>query len=497
MMDIVPTAFISFLAVPALFLVSHFGIKLPDAPPPDPAADEARFNAVNSQLDTGGTVYGYISVDGDLTAVGEFVSGISRQIQENAPKGGKLPVLVQVDVPKILDISGLDSVSAIGFSSKRAEVGFRNKAYIHAPEGRTGLLRAFGDTPQPFEVVKMAPAWTDIAISQTLNLKQVYDTVQEAAGVIMGEQGAAMMKAMAQRPAGPFPFTLEQVLADLDTKVTFILDADSAMQVGIPGVQGLSIPQMEAAILVDGLGCVADKMITTVEKKLQENEGRPAPVNILRSQDWVGMRLSVPPGQGRNVAGWLGILSAISDSKPALLHHVPSGNLVVTTGQRFAQSLFSQKPGLSTDPDFQKATAGLPTEGTGLSYISPAFFGMVRSTMEGLSTNKKVGKKEGMIFKTAMDLIVPQGAQGEASVTTSTGDGILVVSNSAHSHKARLASPLFTSVLPMMYSQTMKVRQKAMDRQMKLEMEMRERVLREEQEALESAREEDAREERE
>ena len=492
MMDIVPTTFISILTIPAFFFLSKFGITLPDAPPPDPAADEARFNAVNNQLDTGGTVYGYISVDGDLAAVGEFVSGISRQIQENAPKGGKLPPLVQVDVPKILGISGLDSVSAIGFSSKRAELGFRNKAYIHAPEGRTGLLRAFGDEPKPFEVIKMAPAGTDIAISQALNLKQVYDTVQEAAGVIMGEQGAAMMKAMAQRPAGPFPFTLEQVLADLDTEVTFILDADPSMNVGIPGAQGLSIPQMEAAILVDGLGWVADKMVTTVEKKLQENEGRPAPVNILRSQDWVGMRLSAPPDQAK---GWVGTLSAIGDSKPALLHHIPSGNLVVTTGQRFAQSLFSQKTGLSTDPDFQKAIGGLPTEGTGLTYISPAFFGMVRSTIEGISQNKKVGKMEAMVFQNAWDLFVPEGAQGEASVTTSTGDGILVVSNSAHSHKARLASPLFTSVLPMMYFQTVKVRKKAMDRHMQLEREAMERALREEQEAVESAPPEEAREE--
>jgi len=68
-------SFVSVLIAPAIYLMSTFGIHIPNNAPADPAADEARFNAVHSQLDPGGTVYGYISVDGDLTAISEWATG--------------------------------------------------------------------------------------------------------------------------------------------------------------------------------------------------------------------------------------------------------------------------------------------------------------------------------------------------------------------------------------------------------------------------------------
>ena len=47
---------------------------LPDQAPSHPAEEAARFASVTGQVDLGGVVFGYLSVDGDLTAIGKSVS---------------------------------------------------------------------------------------------------------------------------------------------------------------------------------------------------------------------------------------------------------------------------------------------------------------------------------------------------------------------------------------------------------------------------------------
>ena len=97
------------------------GITLPDQPLPDPAADAARFQAVTGQLDPGGVVHALVSVDGDLTAIGGYVNSMMDEMRKIEPG------VPAVNVPALLRITGLDAVSALGFSSVRTEDGFRNK----------------------------------------------------------------------------------------------------------------------------------------------------------------------------------------------------------------------------------------------------------------------------------------------------------------------------------------------------------------------------------
>ncbi len=410
-------SFVSILFVPAIYLVSTFGIHIPNNAPADPAADEARFNAVHSQLDPGGTVYGYISVDGDLTAISEWATG---KITELKATNARIP-FPPVEIPKLLEITGLDQVSAMGISSKRIEDGFRNKAYILAPDGREGLLKIFGDESKPFDVVKMAPRGTDIVVEQDVNLKVVKEVAMEVIGMLQGDKGKERIQAMLQHPAGPFPFTLDKILADLDTQATLIVDADPAWKTKVPGAKGLEIPQIQAAILVDGLGWVVDEVTATVEKQFEKRSGKGAPpVSFM--------------------------LSLLGSSKPVFLHHKPTGKMVLASDHGFAGKLFSQKPNLASDPDFQKTMAGLPEEGTSLAYVYPAFFQMIREVVVTLSQQENIGQKEGFMISTMLELIVPANLRGEGSVTASTPDGILMVSNSSQSHKGRLLNPLVTTL---------------------------------------------------
>jgi len=429
------SSLVTFLFLPALVVMPNLGVTLPNAAPPDPAAEAARFETVSRQLDPGGVLYGYVSVDGDLTAIGGFVNSFMDDLRKVEPD---VPL---VNVPALLKITGLDAVSAVGFSSKRIRDGFRNKTYVHVPKGRKGLLRILGGESKPFDVVKLAPAGTDIAIEQDLNLKVVYEAIQEAMTTVMGEQGKAMVQGAVKEPMPPFPFTMEKILSDMDTQVTIIVDADPAKMVPVPDEEGLKVPQMNAAVLIDGLGWIADDVVKAFEPMLAQGGPGVPPFEVIKDANWVGMQLSIEAaGFGREEKE---ILTIFGGESPLLAHHRPSGKLILATGKGFAEKLFSPKPGLANDPVFQKTMKGLPMEGTGLSYFSPDTFRILREVFEKANDlENPVGKEnkrtDRLMATTFINLFLPKNARGEGSVTTNTKDGLLTVSNSAHSQKSSL-----------------------------------------------------------
>ena len=98
----------------------------------------------------------------------------------------------------------------------------------------------------------------------------------------------------------------------------------------------------------------------------------------------------------------------------------------------------------------------LPTEGTALTYASPVFFSSLRNIFETLIADMDGdhNKDDRFMATTLLDLFLPKNARCEGGVTTSTKEGILTISNSAHSHKTSLttglASPLAIGVISFM-----------------------------------------------
>ena len=424
---------------PAFFMMPNVGVTLPNQAPPDPDADAARFETVAKQLDLGGVLYGYVSVDGDLSAIGVYVKSFMDGMR---PLAHDVP---QVDVPAILKVSGLYAISAVGFSSKSVEGGFRNKSYLYTPEGRRGLLRMLGGESKPFDVVKLAPAGSDFVFEQDLNLKVVYESIQEALVAGMGEQGAlfkAMMDGAVNQPLPPpIPFTMKKVLADLDTQISVIIDADLDKKISLthPDAEGLQLPLMRAAVLIDELGWVAGELAKILEPMLVHPTERP-PAKIVRNPNWVGVQLAIEPEQYSVMDAE--ILELFGSTNPVLVHHRPSGKLVIASGLEFAENLFIPKPNLEDDPDFRKTMVGLPMKGTAITYASPALFSALREVLESAMDVEDLGGAEGLILNTFLKLFLPKNVRGEGSVTTNSKDGILTVSNSAHSHKANIVSSL-------------------------------------------------------
>ena len=423
----------------------------------DQSADASRYEAVAQQIDQGGVLYGYVSVDGDLSGLAKFVNSSMSGMKEFDKS------VPEVDVEALMQISGLDSISALGLSSIQTDQGFRNKVYLHAPNGVSGLLSMFGNEAKPFEVLQLAPSGADIVIQQDIKLKTFYNEVvmgvlggspEQGGKMPLGPQGMMMkmmVDGMMKQPLPPpLTFTGEKIIKDLDTKIMVIIDGDPSRT---NSWEGVPFPEIHGAILVDHLGWLVADLIKLFEAERTKGGKRVPPFEVIDNANWIGLKLSIESEnlskRDRKEIRQFGLQNAM------LAHHRPSGKLIVTSSKEFAAGLFSKKPKLASDPVFLAKTKGLPKQGTAISYLSPVLMTelrkFIKEAIEVENPPEKEHKRDDRFAALSMlDFFLPEGALGEAMVTTPTAKGLLSVGNSAYSHKSKIlmgaAAPILMGV---------------------------------------------------
>ena len=443
----------SFISPALIALIPCLSISLPPVVSANPASDKQRFEKVAEQLDLGGVLYGYVSVDGDLSGLAKLVNSFMSDLKE-IDKGisSHIP---DIDIEALMKISGLDSISALGLSSIQTNQGFRNKVYLHAPNGVRGLLSMFGDEAKEFEVLQLAPSGTDFVVQQEIKLKTFYNEVVLGAMGGSPEQGGAMplgpqgmmMKMMVdgmmkQPMPPPFTFTGEKLINDLDTNIMVIIDGDPSKMRSVK-LEGndLNMPLIQGAVLIDNVGWLAEELIKIYEWEKAKLGKKLPRFEIIDNANWIGLKLSIESEtfskRDRKEIKQFGLENAM------LAHHRPSGKLIVSSSKEFATGLFSKKPKLASDPVFLAKTKGLPKQGTAISYLSPVLMTelrkFIKEAIEAEHPPEKEYKRDDRFVALSMlDFFLPEGALGEVMVTTATEDGLLSVGNSAYSHKSKI-----------------------------------------------------------
>src|SRR5688572_33119522 len=79
------------------------------------------FAAVNKHLELGGTLYGYVDVDGDVLKVAGELQGFMAEVAKSQPPAA---MLAQQDLAAIATMLGLTDVKALGVSSVPDGNGF-------------------------------------------------------------------------------------------------------------------------------------------------------------------------------------------------------------------------------------------------------------------------------------------------------------------------------------------------------------------------------------
>jgi hypothetical protein len=444
--------------LPLLILIPFLGISLLSVASANPGSDKQRFEEVADQLDLGGVLFGYVSVDGDLSGLAKLVNSFMSDLKE-IDKGISAHI-PDVDIEALMKISGLDSISALGLSSIQTDQGFRNKVYLHAPNGVRGLLSMFGNETKEFEVLQLAPSGTDLVVQQEVKLQTFYnEVVLEALGGSpeqvgqmplgpMGMMMKMMVDGMMKQPLPPpFTFTGEKIINDLDTNIMVIIDCDPSKMQPVE-VTDLNIPTIQGAVLIDNVGWLVGDLIKMFEAEKAKGDN-PYPFEVIDNANWEGLELStslspiiskVNKRKGKKTK--LFAMSGL-EGNAMVAHHRPSGKLILSSSKEFAVNLFSKKPKLATDPVFLAQTKGLPKQGTAISYLSPVLMTEIRKfikeAIEAANPPEKEYKRDDRFVALSMlDFFLPEGALGEAMVTTVTDDGLLSVGNSAYSHKSKI-----------------------------------------------------------
>ncbi|MDF3058407.1 MAG: hypothetical protein K0R17_2622 [Rariglobus sp.] len=308
-------------------------------------ARSRHFAAVNSQLELGGTLYGYADIDGDILKVAPYLRTLADTVAEQQPMAA--PFLKQ-DFAQILTELGFNDVRAIGLSSvATAGGGFSNRVYLHTPEGRRGLLSGLGDKPAEFTHARLAPADADLYAESDIDAAALYAAVRALVVRVAGEPLAGVFEAQLQADASGLGVTPLGVIKSLKGRATLVLRTDPERTLTIPGPQPFTIPAFQFLARVDGLGLSIEPALAKLPLFTASQEGA---VKIYT--------VSQP--------------SPVEGVQPVLA--VEGTTLYIASDIAFLRDSLARTDGLAQAPAFREALAELGGQGNGLTYVSPRLF---------------------------------------------------------------------------------------------------------------------------
>jgi type IV pilus assembly protein PilA len=372
------------------------------------ASEQSRhFAAVNRQLELGGTVYGFVDVDGDAL---KFSTSIQSVLQQMAKSEPSMKPIADQDLTEVFKLLGLDDVKAFGFSSVPEGDGFfRNRLFMYMPDGRHGLFSALGGKAAPFARLNLAPADADVYMESEIDLAALYKTIKAVVEKVGGEPASNNMEAAIKRAGQSAAISLMDLIYGLKGHAALVarLDPKANMHLPVPG--GLQIPALTFLIAVDGVGPVVEPLLqkggalkmTTVGSQHVYEAPQPLPLEGLE--------------------------------RPVLV--VDGGTLFLASSREFLAQCREQKSGLAEDPEFRSALAQVGTEGNGLVYVRPRFFTRVRE-IETLNPNLPEDVKRPLHFALGN---LPTPAKPLVTVRTNLPDGVLVRSHLNRSVKRDIA----------------------------------------------------------
>ncbi|HKK17193.1 MAG TPA: hypothetical protein VJ952_00815, partial [Opitutales bacterium] len=184
----------SFLLLPLLLIAGSalmLSCKDSGSGVTTPVDADNNFAVVDSYLEQGGVLYGFVDVEGDLERIAK---GANEMLAKLRPNMKELMMVPQLPLESIVEQLGLSSIRAIGMSSTERAQGFQNRTFLLTEGTPKGLLGIYGDKNRPFLVPGLAPQTVDLAVEQTLDTAALLDMTRDLAVQLMGATGASMFE---------------------------------------------------------------------------------------------------------------------------------------------------------------------------------------------------------------------------------------------------------------------------------------------------------------
>lgn len=365
----------------------------------------AHFVAVSRQLELGGTLYGYVDIDGDAMKMAAGLGDLMTHVASLQPQAA--PYLKQ-DYAALFAKLGFNDVKAIGLSSVPDGTGFfRNRVFFYTPESRHGLLAGLGGNPAGFTHVRLAPADADVFAESELDVPAVYATLRDVIEQVGGEEATGAFDEGLRKAGESAAISFVNLINGMKGHASFVMRFDVEKNMTLPGPNGLTIPAFSWLLCVDGIA-------QAIEPALARSP-------VFAKTEAGGVRLYE-----------LQVPLPLEGIKPVIA--VDGGTFYVATSRAFLSACREQTTGLGDTDEFKQALAHVGVEGNGLSYVSPRAFARLRE-LETMNVSLPPETK-GLLRMIVARL--PQPDRPLVTVRTNLPDGILVRSYMNRSMKQEL-----------------------------------------------------------
>lgn len=351
------------------------------------------FVAVNQHLELGGTLYGYVDVDGDVLKI---VGGLHEVFGQMAKMQPGMAMVANQDFGAIATKLGLTDVKAIGLSSVRDDSGFfRNRAFFYTPGERHGLLLGLGGKPGPLAHVNLAPADTAFYSEADLDLPVVYRTIKDVVSQVAGEPVGNQLEEAIKKAGDNISLSVLDLIYGLKGRSAAVVRIDPERTMRTPGPQGIAIPAFSLLLCVDGVGPVVEPALAKSPAFKRTDEGTLHVFQLAQALPIEGVQ-------------------------PVIV--IDGTTLYFATTRAFLDECRSGKPGLAQSAEFQKASAAMGTDNNGLTYVHPRVFDAIRK-ITALNPNLPPQVQSMMAMVVGK---LPKIDRPMVAVRTNLPDGILV-----------------------------------------------------------------------
>jgi type IV pilus assembly protein PilA len=352
------------------------------------------FLAVHQHLELGGTLYGYVDVDGDMLKIAKGLQSIVTETAKSQPDA--VPFAEQ-DYAAIATMLGLTDVKAVGVSSVPDGTGYyRNRMFLHTGGERHGLIAGLGGKPGPFRHVELAPADTTFFGETEVDLGVMYRTIQDVVAKVGGEPAGNQFELAIKNAGEIVALSLVDLIFGLKGRSAAVLRLDAEHPVRVDSQPAVMVPGISLVVCIEGVGPVVEAAMTQSRLfRRTETTAAMRSYDFLRTMPVAGMR-------------------------PILV--VDGTTLYFATSRKFFDECHARKGGLAKSAEFQRAMNQVGTQGNGLTYLSPKFFEQARQFEK---MNPGLSPREKSVIAVALGQI-PPASHPLVAVRSNLDDGILI-----------------------------------------------------------------------
>lgn len=351
-------------------------------------ARQSSFAEVTSQLDPGGTVYGYMATD-------QWLAGLSTNVANFREFLLGMPDISAKDrkeITRVFDVlgdtvvqTGVEDLTGVGVSG--VQIGpdlYRTKFILHHQRGRgEGLVwNVMGKQAHELTGLDLLPQTTAIAAFGDVDLNVIWKTIEDSIDKADVKELSDGLKRWESEFESKAEVAWKDLLASLGGEVGVVFTLDNGNMIDIPFVEGMQLPEPGFLIAVKVKN---DLLYDRISSKLKEN-------TMVQITEEKGLKMCAMP-------------IPLPLPVPLELTVARSGDyLFFATASKHVRNAIAvrdgKQPGLRKSAEFAALLKHMPAKGNSFVYADKRFSNTLIGLQQQLLESGRVPEKQAGLLRT-------------------------------------------------------------------------------------------------